>query len=664
VRRVVIAAVAAAAAVLSLAPSAHAGPEARIVVGYDDGSFEMKNVPALTVDSAIARAERDDDVAYAERDITLHATSITPNDPMYPEQWGPQLVGAPDAWGRTIGDPSVVIAVVDTGVDASHPDLTGNVLPGKSFLNGGTSDPNGHGTAVAGVVGARGNNGIGVAGYCWQCKILPVRVLDADGSGSASVVASGIKWAVDNGADIINLSMAGPGTSDAIDSAVAYARKKNVIVLAAAGNASPDQPNQDLTVPQYPAASPGVIGVVATRQDDVVYSWSFHGSWNDLTGPGCVATTSPGARYASECGTSFASPAVAGILALGMSAFPSVSRDQLVSILLQTTAPIVPGLAANGRVDAADFLSTLAGANSTGVTATRIAGSDRIGTAIELSKQVFSQGAPDVVLARADSYADALAAAPLAAKLGAPVLLTASDGLSNDVISEIRRLGATEAWLAGGSAALSPAIESQLLAINVASAHRIAGTSRYDTARQIAAQVGGSSVFITSASAWPDAVAVSGLAAAKRAPILLVDRDSVPAATAQAINELHPTSITAIGGTGVISNGVVNQLGGATRLAGATRYDTSLAVANFAVSQGFSRGHTWVATGSDWPDALAAGPASAVAGAILVLIDGHNGVIPLSLTNWLGGTTDLTVVGGEASVTSAVASILGSQVGG
>jgi putative cell wall-binding protein len=129
-----------------------------------------------------------------------------------------------------------------------------------------------------------------------------------------------------------------------------------------------------------------------------------------------------------------------------------------------------------------------------------------------------------------------------------------------------------------------------------------------------------------------------------------------------ALNELHPTSITAVGGTGVISDAVVSLLG-ASRLAGNSRYETSLAVANAVVAQGFSAAHTWVATGSDWPDALAAGPASAAAGAVLVLVDGHNGVVPSSLASWLAGSPTLTVVGGNASVTSAVGSILTSLVG-
>src|SRR4051812_49345245 len=138
VRRVVIAAVAALAAILSLAAPAQAGPSTRIVIGHDDGTFEVRSVPSSTVDSAIAGAERDNDVDYAERDITLHATSITPNDPMYPQQWGPQAVGAPGAWGVSTGDPPVIVAAVDTGVDSSHADLAGAVLAGKSFLPGGT----------------------------------------------------------------------------------------------------------------------------------------------------------------------------------------------------------------------------------------------------------------------------------------------------------------------------------------------------------------------------------------------------------------------------------------------------------------------------------------------------------------------------------------------
>lgn len=659
-----IAVITALAAILSLASPAQAGPAARIVIGHDDGTFDVQTVPASTVDAAIARAERDPDVAYAERDVALRAVgTVTPNDPMFPEQWGPRLVNTPEAWGRTVGDPSIVVAVVDTGVSPTNPDLAGALLPGKSILKGSTDDPNGHGTAVAGVIAARGNNGIGVAGYCWACRILPVRALDQNGGGTASDVATGIRWAADNGADIINLSMAGPDASTVLDDAIRYAEAKGVVVVAAAGNQT--SAGENLTAPQYPAAGTGVIGVVGTNSSDAIYPWSFRGTWADLAAPGCVATTAPGPAYTAECGTSFAAPAVAGILALAFAAAPQLSRSAVVSALYSSTAPIAPGLAAHGRVDAAALLDAVSGPAATGVQPERVAGADRVATSIELSKRTHPT-APAVVLARSDSYADALAAAPLAARLGAPVLLTPTAALSPAVADEIRRLGATDAWLTGGAAALSTDVEAALTSSGVAT-HRIAGTSRYDTARQIALQLGGTSVFVTSASSWPDAVAVSGLAASTQTPILLVDQWSVPSDTATALSTLRPTAITVIGGTGVIAGSVLNALASTgatiTRLAGATRYDTSLAVADAAVARGLSAASTWVATGSDWPDALAAGPASAAAGGILVLVDGHSGVVSQSLATWLAATENLVIVGGEASVTPVAASLLGSLVG-
>jgi putative cell wall-binding protein len=259
-----------------------------------------------------------------------------------------------------------------------------------------------------------------------------------------------------------------------------------------------------------------------------------------------------------------------------------------------------------------------------------------------------------------------LAAAPLAAQLGGPVLLTQSDALATADLVELTRLGAKDVWLAGGTSALSPAIATEL-ADRGFTWHRFQGATRYDTARQIAEQVGGTSVFVTSATAWPDAVAVSGLAAAKQAPILLVDRDGVPADTTQALGTLHATDITVIGGASSVSDSVLSTLrsiSGATvnRVAGSTRYETSLAVANAAVAQGFSRDHTWVATGSDWPDALAAGPASAALGGVLVLVDGHSGLLSSSLSTWLRNTTDLVVVGGDTSITSPAASALAAAL--
>lgn len=586
----------------------------------------------------------------APREYPVHAVGpVVPNDPLYPSQWGLAQVGMPDAWTRTTGTTSTVIAVVDTGVDPTAPDLAGKVLAGADFVgDGATGDPNGHGTYVARVAAATGNDGTGMAGHCWQCRILPVRVLDAHGEGDTGSVALGVYWAANHGARIINLSLAGDTSSSSLDSAILYAEGKGILVVAAAGNQTAF--GQDLTRPQYPAASPGVISVAASSMSDNLYSWSYRGSWTSVAAPGCIFDNT------TECGTSFASPAVAGILALGLALAPKASVATVTNTLFATAAPVTGGVVAHGRVDASSFLTTLAPAS---VDAVRVAGASRVDTAVALAQRVYAS-ASSVVLARSDAFADALAAAPLAAKLGAPVLLTPPSRLDADVAAEIERLGATSVWMIGGASALSTTVESDLQGIGVTDIHRIAGASRYDTAGQIAQEVGGTSVYVASASGFADAVAVSSLAALTRSPILLVDETSVPAATAAALAVLKPTTITVVGGSGVIADSVVASLG-ATRIAGSTRYETSLLVANAATAAGANPGRVWVATGADWPDALAAGPAAAADSGVLLLADASASTV----ASWLGGVTavELVVVGGAASISDVTLEALQSVLG-
>jgi cell wall-associated protease len=664
VRRPLLALVLAALGVLTVASPASAGGTTDIVIGHDDGSFVVRSVPARTAASAISTAEDQPGVAYAEVDAPVHAVgAVTPNDPQFAQQWGMVKTHAPEAWGRTTGDSSAVIAVVDTGVDATHPDLAGAVLSGMDFVNDGRSgDPAGHGTGVAGMIAARGNNAQGIAGYCWGCKILPVRVLDTKGSGTSSTVASGILWAATHGADVINLSLAGDSSSRTLEVAIAEARAAGVVVVAAAGNQTKQV--QDLSLPQYPAANDGVIGVAATDESDAPYSWTFHGPWADLTAPGCVRTTAPAGAYEDECGTSFASPAVAGIIGLAMSAFPSAPTSAIEQALYATAAPTSGAPAAHGRVDAAAVLDLLAQTYGTKVTAQRVAGANRIATAIALSQRAHA-AADTVVLARSDNYADALGAAPLAGRFSAPVLLTGSGSLDPTVATEIRRLGATSVWLAGGNSALSPAVEAGVRNLGMANVYRLAGTTRYDTARLIADQLGSSKAYVVQASDWPSAVAASGLAALTRAPILLVDKASVPAATTQALRTSGITDVTVVGDATMVADSVVSSLG-ATRLAGANRYETSKLIAAQATAAGADARRTWLATGADWPDALAAGPAAAAQGAVLLLVDGKSASTP-AVTSWIqaaGGLTELVIVGGSASVTAAALATVTALLGG
>lgn len=176
-------------------------------------------------------------VAYAEIDRPARALQRTPTDPLWAQQWGAQLIRAPLAWERTIGDQRTIVAVLDTGVDRDHLDLQGALTGGMNFVEPGQApaDRHGHGTMSTGVIAARAGNGLGIAGLCWECRVMPVKVLGDDGTGAMSNVAAGIVWATDNGASVINMSLGGPSPSQVVSDAVAYARQRDVVLVAAAG---------------------------------------------------------------------------------------------------------------------------------------------------------------------------------------------------------------------------------------------------------------------------------------------------------------------------------------------------------------------------------------------------------------------------------------------
>ena len=204
-----------------------------------------------------------DDVLHVERDRVREAEA-TPNDPGYDGQWSLRRIGWDDVYGTVNPKGSAIVAVLDTGVDAAHADLAGRLVPGRSLLPGSepTSDPNGHGTAMAGIIAAGTDNGSGIAGIGFDgVKVMPVTVLDADGLGQDSDIIEGIVWAVDHGADVINLSFSNPGYSSALQAAVDYAWDHDVVVVAATGN-------DGSSAPTYPAGDRGVVGVSNTNRAD------------------------------------------------------------------------------------------------------------------------------------------------------------------------------------------------------------------------------------------------------------------------------------------------------------------------------------------------------------------------------------------------------------
>ena len=395
-----------AAAVLFAAPATSAQqprePRARILVGFDPGvsvaaqrtAIEradatangrlrrirafVVSVPAADRRRALAELRRDPRVRFAEPDAVYRIDTL-PNDPLFGQLWGLNNTGqtvksstgtadadidAPEAWSTTTGSSSVVVAVIDSGVDWHHPDLAANIWtnPGEScpgcasdgvdndgngyvddvhgwdFVNDDNDpfDDHGHGTHVAGTIGASGSNGVGIAGVNWNVQIMPLKFIGANGQGTADDAVRAILYATRMGAVASNNSWGGEEFSQALEDAIADADAHGSLFVAAAGNSAK---NTD-TTPDYPSGFdlPNVLTVGATDQNDVRAWFSNYGKQSvDLAAPGTnIYSTWPGGIYRFSEGTSMAAPHVTGVAALAKAAFPSASAVGLKALILRT----------------------------------------------------------------------------------------------------------------------------------------------------------------------------------------------------------------------------------------------------------------------------------------------------------------------------------------
>jgi len=296
-------------------------------------------------------------VAYAEPDFVAEAVG-SPDDPGFMNQWGMVKIQASQAWDMTTGSPSINIAILDTGVDLDHPDLANKVISSVDFTHSSSlDDVYGHGTHVAGIAAAMTNNSIGVAGLGYTSTIMNVKVLSDSGAGAYSWIASGIIWAVDNGAEVINMSLGGPSDSSTLEEAIDYAWSKGVAVIAAAGNSG-------TTAPFYPAYYTNCIGVAATDANDARASWSNYGDWVDVAAPGVsIYSTLKNDGYGYKSGTSMASPHVAGLAAL---VFTTVSdangdgklNDEVRNLIEATCDDIGLSGIGYGRINAAQAVGS------------------------------------------------------------------------------------------------------------------------------------------------------------------------------------------------------------------------------------------------------------------------------------------------------------------
>lgn len=293
---------------------------------------EVVELPPAANAEAVARAlAKNPHFKFAEPDYWV-APDFTPNDPYYSSSWHLPKIGAPAAWDRSRGQ-NVTIAVLDTGVDSSHPDLKGQLVPGWNFYdnNADTSDVHGHGTGVAGAAAASGNNSLGVASVAFNARIMPVRISRPDGYASFSTIANGLMWAADHGARVANISYA-VSDSSTIKSAAQYMRNKGGLTVVAAGN-----DGTGLGI----APTDTMITVSATSSNDALASWSNYGDVVDISAPGVnIYATSRGGGYAKKSGTSFASPVTAGVVALLKSARPELPPSEIEKLLFASATDL------------------------------------------------------------------------------------------------------------------------------------------------------------------------------------------------------------------------------------------------------------------------------------------------------------------------------------
>ena len=424
----------------------------------------LASVPAGERAHAIQALRRDGRVRYAEPNFLLRASahSGTPDDPAFHELWGLENFGqtvngipgtadadidATEAWEVTTGDPGVVVAVIDTGIDYSHPDLAASIWlnPGETcagcrtdrvdndgngfvddvrgwdFANEDADpfDDHGHGTHVAGTIGARGNNGIGVAGVNWAVRLMPLKFLGADGSGTSADAIRALLYAVDEGAVVSNNSYGGDGFSQAFADAIAYADAHGSLFVAAAGNSLS---NNDVT-PTYPASFdfPNVITVAATDGADRKAWFSNYGRQSvELGAPGDnIYSTVPGSRYDYLSGTSMASPHVAGAAALAKAAFPAASDVGIKALLLRTVD-------ANASLDQQTATGGRLNVNS----AVRCSGTPQVWLESPAAGFVAALGQPVTVTAIAAVCGNPSGIAVTATGNGEPITLTQrADGL-------------------------------------------------------------------------------------------------------------------------------------------------------------------------------------------------------------------------------------------
>ncbi|WML41221.1 S8 family serine peptidase [Neobacillus sp. OS1-2] len=638
-------------------------------------NIKILEVPQTESKNVLEALKQDSSIEFAEAEIQYHYLSTT-NDEFFQNMQMKDfsLIQGPEAWDLFIPKKTPIVAVLDSGIDTSNPDLQHQIYKPYNIVEPGTPpfDDVGHGTHVAGIVGAETNNGIGVSSLSKGALIMPVKVGDANYISSIDI-ADGIYYAVDNGASIINISIGNNTNSLYIEDAINYAYSKGVLVVAAAGN-------EGTSKYSYPAALKSVVSVAGVdSQTDSLADFSSYGDWVSVAAPAVdIFSTYPthlGTNaYEQMSGTSMASPMVASLAALLKNQDPDLSHNQIRWIMEYSSEPYNRSeYNQNGRINAYEALREYNDFS-------RIYGD----TSVETSSQIAEMGWPEgpsnrilaphegdlnpnklkqegkfAILASNQSFPDSLSAGALSFTLDAPILLTYPNRLSQSTINTLQRHQITNVLVLGGPSAVSDSVltglKNQGFSIN-----RLQGEDRFETAAEVNDYVGktGGEVIIANGRNFPDALSVSSFSAKNQIPIVFVDRDNIAQSTKDFLNKYQFSKTIVIGGPEAVSENVLKQLPNPERIAGSDRFETNTKVINYFMGEQEMAGFIF-ATGRNYPDALAGGPFAAKMNYPLILT--NIDMLPQSSDQYLQNRVennhsyyDMITLGGNAALSSSL----------
>ncbi|WP_052504485.1 S8 family serine peptidase [Rossellomorea aquimaris] len=617
-----------------------------------EGKLEVISVPSKDVPGTLSKLNNNKNIEYAEVDQLVYTQAAPPNDTYFNNQSQDfQVMKVLDAWEQYNPIKEVTVAIVDSGVDLKHPELRGRLVEGKNFINEEEPpvDRSGHGTHVAGLVGAVTNNKMGIASAAEKVKLMPVKVFEGKTTYMSTVI-QGIRYAADNGADIINLSLGSYSNMQALEDAIDYAVDKGALVVGAAGN-----DNEHAVL--YPATYSNVLAVGSVDSATLTRStFSNYGETIDVSAPGTNIFSTWMDGYQALDGTSMSTAIVSSVSSMVKQQYPFLKGMQVKDVLENSTTPLpeVDRLG-TGLINAEEALNYVQTKN-------RLYGLNSVETAVEIFKSGWSLleekelkiggtklTGSFVILASGDSFPDSLAASPLASHLDSPILLVKNNQLSGSVKEELKRLNPSHVLMIGGGNAISQDVENEINNLSIET-KRLFGVDRYETAVAINSVIPykTNKAFVVSGQNYPDALSVASYSGSMQYPVLFVQKEKVPQSVSTYIKENEISKTYVIGGQGILSNKVVDSLPGDFRIYGLDRYETNYKVHQIFVSA--DSDSLYFATGAKFPDALSISPLAARTESPVVLVDRNDNVNLKKSIHLITNRNNYHILGGPGAL--------------